>query len=846
MKRFFTLLLALALFSAGAAAQSVIDLSGRWVLSGGPVGGVPVEVPGDVHSALLEAGLIGDPYYAYGELDNLWVGRRDWRISRTFTLDRDFLSHEAVWLRAEDVDTFCEISVNGHPVGETTNRFRRWEWDVKPYLQEGENHIVGVFRSAEKRSEELKKGYDYPLPMSDLGLVPNINLIRKPACHGGWDWGPCQMVTGFAGPVQLIAADRARIDYVLCDQDFSRKGRVGVRVKVEVTSPKGGSAPMTVRFAGQTRRGTVRLQPGKNTLTADFTLKNPQLWWPAGMGEQTLYPLDVTVGESRLSKKIGLRKLELISEDDTIYGRPGKKMVFRVNGRNLFAKGADWVPCELFESRQTRARYEDILTSARDANMNMLRLWGGGQFEHEVFYDLCDSLGLLLWHDYMFSCAIYPADSRFLDEVEAELNHQVRRLRDHASIALWCGDNECVGALAWFEPTRANRPFYVEHLDTLVRLRGRVTAEVDPSRVYWPSSPCAGPGDYETDNWKEDTKGDMHLWSISKFSQPLENYYGVRPRFCSEYGHSSFPRYDLVAKYSSPGQANPWSPEFNHRTKEVTDGRRGNQIILDRLALHFHFPARMEDVFYLSQVEQAMGLETATQWWRTLEPGCMGTIFWQLNDIWPGTSWSSIEYDGKWKMSNYHARRFFAPELICAVPGEDGRLEVRIVNDTDARKDYQATVRLWSFDGNILSEKRLDVALGPDSTGKAADFALDEFGSAEQRRGRFLELSLVRDGKEVAYNTWRFDEWKACPLEQTSVLATPALRDGRWTVTLTTEKPAFYVWLAVGDIPGEFSDNSLTLYPGRPVEVSFTPKNGFSDYEKFVSSLTVRHLRETY
>lgn len=846
MKRILSFLLAFALLPTAILAQNVVDLSGVWTLSGDGVGKVQARVPGDVHSALLEAGLIGDPYYSYGELDNLWVGRQDWTLSRTFTLDKAFLGHETVYLRAEDVDTFCEISVNGHHVGETTNRFRRWEWDVRPYLVEGENVITGVFRSAEKITEELSRGYDYPLPMSDLGLVPHINLIRKPACHGGWDWGPCQMVTGFAGPVQLLGTDRARIDYVYCDQDFSRKGRVTVRVNVEVTSPKGGTAPATFRLAGQTRRLTARLNPGKNILKADFTIKNPQLWWPNGMGSQPMYPLEVQVGESKATKKLGLRKLELISEDDTIYGKPGKKMVFRVNGRDLFAKGADWIPCELFESRQTRQRYEDVLTSARDANMNMLRLWGGGQFEHEDFYELCDSLGILLWHDYMFSCAIYPADSRFLDEVEAELNHQVRRLRDHASIALWCGDNECVGALGWFEPTRANRPFYVERLDTLVLLRGRVTAEADPSRVYWPSSPCAGPGDYETDNWKEDTKGDMHLWSISKFSQPLKNYYSVRPRFCSEYGHSSFPRYDLVAKYSSPGQANPWSPEFNHRTKEVTDGRRGNQIILDRLALHFHFPARMEDVFYLSQVEQAMGLETATLWWRSLEPGCMGTIYWQLNDIWPGTSWSSIEFDGKWKQSHYHARRFFAPELICAVPGDNGGLDVKVVNDTDGRKTYKATARLWSFDGKILSEKSFDITLDGDSVGTAASFDPASFGTEAERCGRFLELSLTRDGKEVAYNNWHFAEWKASPLAEAEVKASAAVKDGKWTVTLSTDKPAFYVWLAVGDIPGEFSDNSFTLYPGRPVELTFSPKEGFGDFERFASSLTVTHIRKTY
>ncbi|MBQ9583864.1 MAG: glycoside hydrolase family 2 protein [Bacteroidales bacterium] len=850
MKRIITVAAALVL-SLSAFAGKFLNLSGEWRLD---IAGkdaprnLAVTVPGDVHSALLEAGLIKDPYYAFNELDNLWVGREDWVFSRTFVLDASFLAHEAVYLRAEDVDIFCDISINGHNVGSTTNRFRRWEWDVKPYLRAGENVIEGYFHSAWNECEKVAAGYDYPMPMSEVGLVPDINTIRKPTCHGGWDWGPCQMVTGFAGPLELIAVDAARIDYVYCDQDFSRKGRVGVKVNVEITSPAGGSSVVSASFAGQKKSRKVKLAAGGNIVSFDFAVRNPRLWWPNGMGEQYLYPLEVAVEGCRVSKKIGLRQVEVVNYPDTVYGKEGMCMTFRINGRDMFAKGADWVPCELFESRQTYERYADFLTSARDANMNMLRHWGGGQFEHEEFYNICDSLGLMLWHDFMFSCAIYPADKRFLDEVEAELNHQLRRLRDHSCIAMWCGDNECVGALGWWDVTRKNRHFYTSKLDTLIKLRGRVVAEVDPARVYWPSSPCAGPGDYQTDNWKEDTKGDMHLWSVSKFAGPLSDYYKIRPRFCSEIGHSSFPRYDLVAKYSSPGAANPWSPEFEHHVKEVTDGRRGNQIIMDRLRLHFNFPNRMEDLCYLSQVEQAMGLETCSQYWRTLEPNCMGVIYWQLNDIWPGTSWASVEYDGKWKQSHYHAKRFFAPEIITAVPSwEDGdKLGIWVVNDTASDKEYTAVVRLWTFEGEVVCEKNFPVSVVGDSSVMAAEFSLNEFGDSAARNGRFMELQLLYRNREVAYNTWLFDEFKNSPLEKAAVSCNPAVRDGRWTVTLTTDKPAFFTWLGVGDIPGEFNDNSFTLYPGRSVELVFTPKNGFTDFDKFVSSLSVTHLSETY
>ncbi|MCR5547592.1 MAG: hypothetical protein K6F25_02425 [Bacteroidales bacterium] len=850
MKRLKALISCL-LLSAAAFAAGTIDLSGIWLLEGAGKDApchISMQVPGDVHSALLEAGLIKDPYYGFNELENLWVGRTEWVISRTFALDAAFLQHEAVWLRLEDVDTFCDVRINGHEVGSTSNRFRRWEWDVKPYLKAGENIIEGRFKSAEKISEAFAEAYGYPMPMSEVGLVPSINTIRKPACHGGWDWGPCQMVTGFAGTVKLIAEDAARLDYVYCDQDFSRKDGVGVRVNVQLTSSSGGTTEVSANFAGKKKSRRVRLAAGTSVVSLDFTVRNPRLWWPNGMGEQYLYPLSVSVEGQKIERKIGLREVEVISREDTVYGKPGMSMYFRINGRNMFAKGADWVPCELFESRQTYERYADVLTSARDANMNMLRHWGGGQFEKEAFYDICDSLGLMLWHDFMFSCAIYPADKRFLDEVEAEMNHQLRRLRDHSCIALWCGDNECVGALGWWDVTRSNRDFYTARLDTLIRLRGRIVAEADPSRVYWPSSPCAGPGDYTTDNWKEDTRGDMHLWSVSKFAGPLRDYYNVRPRFCSEYGHSSFPRYDLIAKYCTPDAANIWSPEFEHHVKEVTDGRRGNQIIMDRLRLHFNFPDRMEDIFYLSQVEQAMGLETASQFWRTLEPNCMGTIYWQLNDIWPGASWSSIEWDGKWKQSHYHAKRFFALEAICAVPSADSldRIGIWAINDTPAAKSYEAVIRLWSFDGKVISSKSIPLTLEAGTSRLVADCPLDDFGSEAERRGRFVELQLLCDGRQAAYNTWMFSEYKDCPLEKADVRCDAANKDGKWTVTLSSDKPAFFVWLSVGDIPGEFNDNSFTLYPGREVQLEFKPKGGSADFDGFVSALKVKDLSATY
>lgn len=825
-----------------------VDLSGVWQLSKADDAGfgtVPVLVPGDVHSALLEAGIIEDPYYSCNEIKSLWVGREDWIYRRSFILDASFLGHEAIYLRAEDVDTFCDISINGHKIGTSTNRFRRWEWDITPFLREGENVIEGYFHSAEKKSEEISREIPYPVPLAEnLGRVPHINLIRKPTCHGGWDWGPCQMVTGFAGKVMLIPADVARIDYVMCDQDFSVEGRCTVTVNVEVTSPKGGKTVLKVDLGGRRKTRQVDIVPGRNVLSLPVTVKDPELWWPNGMGSQNLYDLTVSVGESTVKKKIGLRKIEVVNRPDTVYGKPGLSMTFRVNGKDVYVKGANWIPCDLFETRQTYARYSDILESAKDAHMNMVRVWGGGQFEHDAFYEICDSLGIMIWHDFMFSCSTYPGTDGFLSEVEAELNHQLRRLRDHCSIAMWCGDNECVGALGWFECTRQNPGFYTANYDRLVRLRNDVVKAVDPQRVYWPSSPCAGFGDYTTDNWKEDTKGDMHLWSVSKNAEKLDRYYDVKPRFCSEYGHSSFSGYELAGKYCQEGQLNPWSPDFEHHQKEFN----GNKVIFDRLYLHFRFPDGVKNLLYLSQVEQAMGLKTASEFWRTLEPNCMGSIIWQLNDIWPGSSWSSIEYGGKWKQSHYHIRRFYAPELISAVPSFDNRdsLDIWVINDTPEHSGCTATVTLRDFSGNILKRLSLDADVPGNTSERIISFRLEDFGPRQERINTFLSMELVRAGEVVAYNDYMFSEFKEAPLQEAQVSVSVHDENGEWVVRLSADKPAFYVWLDAPGIPGEFSDNSFTLYPGIPAEVRFVCKDRTVGLKDFEAALEVMHLRQTY
>ena len=626
--------------------------------------------------------------------------KEDIHVTERLEVSEQMLQANAIYLRAEDVDTFCDISINGHYVGSTGNRFRRWEWNVKEFLRPGDNVLEGVFHDAEAISEKLNAELAYPVPMSGVGLVPHLNLIRKPIYQGGWDWGPKCMFTGFAEPVKLIPVNVARLDYLRCTQDHSVKGKCIVTLKAELTSPAGGRTKITFAVGEKIKKKTVSLVPGVNTIEQSFTIKNPALWWPAGMGEQHLYDISISADGQTFKKKVGLRTIEV-----------GENLAFKVNGRPLFAKGANWIPCDTDESKHTPERYRELLISARDANMNMIRLWGGGKFEHDAFYDICDSLGLLIWHDFMFACAMYPATPEFLGEVSAEITHQIKRLQSHPSIALWCGDNEGIdnyNKRIW----KKNPELYKSDYKKLVDLRGDLVAELDPERVYWPTSPCGGPGDLDTNGWNDDSKGDMHLWSVSKFARPLEEYYKYRPKFMSEFGHSCF------------------SGMLSTMEEQKANMREGGgyENILKRINLLFN-PSLDANLTYLSQIEQALGLETAASWWRTL-PECNGILVWQLNDIWPGPSWSTLEYDGTWKPAHYHLKRIFA---------EDAPLQPTVFPNLKDIPDANVTARTFE-------------------------------------------------------------------------------RDGQWIVSLTTDKPAYFVWLSAPGVK-RFSDNSFNLMPGEVKEV---------------------------
>jgi beta-mannosidase len=821
--------------------MKTIDLAGDWRLVRVATGrSCPAHVPGDTHSALLAAGEISDPYVGTNELAVQWVGREDWEYRREFAVSPDFLAEEEIWLSCDCLDTIAEISINGKAVGRADNAFVRWRFDVKRHLRAGKNTIRILFRSAEKAAETEAKRLPYPIPHSLYPVQsPHRNLIRKVQCHSGWDWGPCLMVAGIQGDISLGATSTVRIDYVYTEQRHS-KGACGVRVFAECTAARAGAYEIAATLGGKTTRKTVSLAKGFNRPQLDLVVENPRVWWPNGYGEQPLYDLAVEIGGHQVSKRIGLRTVELVNREDMV----GLSMSFRVNGVSIFCKGANWIPCDALPQRQSRARLEALLSSAAAAHMNMLRAWGGGRYESDDFYDLCDEKGIMVWQDMMFSCALYPSTLAFLASVEREVRHQARRLRDHPSLALWCGNNEDLGALTWFPESRANRDRYVVDYDRLNEgVIGRALDECDPTRPFWPSSPSGGRGDY-SDNWHDDSRGDMHYWSVWHEGKPFSAYQEVTPRFCSEFGYQSFPSMEAIRAYADPASLNPTAPVMEHHQRHP----RGNSIITEMFTRYFRVPEGFESFVYLSQVQQALAIRTAIEWWRHLRPTCMGTLYWQLDDTWPVCSWSSIEYSGKWKLLHYAARRFYAPVLLAGFVVGDS-VEIWAVNDRREPAVGRVQAAVMDFAGKIIRKESFPMGVPAGSARMLRKRRLASLTPVPERS--FLLLTMEMEDETVTSELF-FTEYKRCDLAPANVRAEViAHAGGRGiTVSLTTDAPAFFVSLDAEGIPGEFADNCFTLVPGTPRLIGFIPGVHGSEARptlaQFRKALSIRHLRDTY
>jgi beta-mannosidase len=775
----------------------MIDLAGQWRLkSFDGKHEAAMHVPGDVHSALIAAQIIPHPYVGKNEELVQWVANADWSISREFTCTEI----AGAYLDITYLDTVATVLVNDQIVLEAQNCFQRYRPDVSSALRVGSNSIEIKFHSSIRVAAEKQAAQPFYIPYAKQNCpIPNGNMLRKPACDFGWDWNLAIAPLGLYGDIKLCNAATSRIEHVQVRQVHVEDGSIDVVVSIELhTAFAGGLIEISTRFNGVVFTRQVEVETGAYFIHETFEISKPELWWPAGLGAQHLYDLEVTCGEAFVKRKVGLRKIELISQADDV----GSRFAFRVNGHEVFCRGANWIPADALPSQSTPALRRKLLQAAKDANMNMIRVWGGGFYEPDDFYETCDELGLLVWQDFMFSCNLYPSTDEFLTEVKVEIDYQVRRLGHHACIALWCGDNELIGALTWFDESRKNRDRYLVNYDRLNRCIEEAAKGADANINWWPSSPSPGILNFG-DAWHDDTSGDMHFWSVWHEGKDFDHYRDVSPRFCSEFGFQSFPSMAAMREFASSADMNISSPVMDSHQKN----KGGNARIAETMFRYFRFPMAFDDFVYISQIQHGLAMRTAVEYWRTLKPHCMGALYWQLNDTWPVASWSGLDHGGAWKALHYMAKRFFAPLAAFAVPSKDGKT-ISIMGINDGLNAVQAEVLCEAVKPN---GERREIKLQKQSVPANRAVEVMSFAASELE-GAILHISL--NGSDV--NHFALKPYKSYAFEDSQI----ALKINGNRLELSAAKPAYYVSLEA-DCVGHFSDNAFDLLPGDTRTITF-------------------------
>ena len=682
-----------------------LSLNGSWNLEipGSNFGNVSAQVPGSVYHDLLTNGLMEDPFYRDNEMKALKLMDNEFVYSRSFPVEEALLDSDAVLLRCEGLDTIAEIYINQHLVGLANNMHRIWEYDVKKALCPGENTITVRFASP---TQYIKEQYAKSVADGSSDAMVGFPHIRKAHCMFGWDWGPRLPDAGIWRDISLLGIHTARIRDVQVLQHHAEH-KVTLEVNTHVTEIT-GTAPVSVTVTAPCGR-----QWTAEGEKAVIEIENPALWWPAGFGEQNLYTVSVALGElDSWERRIGLRTMTVTRKKDEW----GESFSHCVNGIDIFAMGADYIPEDNLLPRVNPERTRRLLEDARAANMNCVRIWGGGYYPDDFFYDICDELGLLVWQDFMFACAVYNLTEAFEENITAEIVDNVRRLRHHPSLALWCGNNEMedfVDKGEWVACHR-QKADYIKMYEYIIP---KVLKAEDPQAFYWPASPSSG-GSF--DNPQDPNRGDVHYWMVWHGLLPFTDYRNHLFRYVSEFGFQSFPCMDTIESFTRPEDRNVFSYVMEkHQRNASANGR-----IVNYLSQMYLYPSDLDRLVYASQLLQAQAMQYGVEHWRRHRGRCMGAVVWQLNDCWPVASWASIDYYGRWKALQYYEKRFFAPVLISCheegilsqntnVNAEPFQLEksaqLNISNET--LEEFRGTAR-WALrrpDASVIEEGEYQV-----------------------------------------------------------------------------------------------------------------------------------------
>ncbi|MCI0494645.1 glycoside hydrolase family 2 protein, partial [candidate division KSB1 bacterium] len=690
---------------------------------------LPAEVPGTVHTDLFKNNRIGDPFYRTNERDQQWIDKVDWEYKTIFQLDENLLSKENLRLVFKGLDTYADVYLNDEKLLSANNMFREWAADCKRLLKPGVNELKIYFHSPIKIDLPKLENLGYQLPavndQSENGGLGDKKIsvfARKAGYHYGWDWGPRFVTSGIWRPIYLHAWDNVRIENIQIIQNSVSKEKAEISAIFEIESSSDLSAMLSVHLDNEKQikvEKPAKLTKGMNSVSVDFEIESPKLWWSNGLGEPHLYSLvsQLKIANSLCDEQktqFGIRTLKVVQKKDEV----GTSFYFELNGVPVFAKGANYIPNDSFLPRVTKERYEHAVKFAADANMNMLRVWGGGIYEDDIFYDLCDKYGIMIWQDFMFACSMYPGDEAFLENVKAEAIQNAKRLRNHPCLVLWCGNNEI--DVAWSQDTPGGwgwkerfsedirKKIWNDYENIFHRLLPQVVAEYDPKTFYWPSSPLA---DWNKRASYESTSGDIHYWGVWHGKEPFENFKIKIGRFMSEYGFQSFPELSTIKTYTLPED---WDINSEVMAAHQRSGI-GNRRIKEYMDMYYRNPKDFESLLYVGQVLQAEGIKSAIEAHRRKMPYCMGSLYWQLNDCWPVASWSSTDYYGRWKALHYFARKAYEDVLLSPIV-ENDMVQVFIVSDK--LKPFHALLKLevMDFAGHKPWHKELPVDISANSS----------------------------------------------------------------------------------------------------------------------------------
>ncbi|WP_203532632.1 beta-mannosidase [Draconibacterium halophilum] len=814
---------------------------------------LPATVPGTVHTDLLANEKIEDPFYRLNELDQQWIDKTDWEYKSTFMVDKSFLKRDKVVIDFEGLDTYADVFVNGEKVLSADNMFREWQIDVKNLLKEGENEMHIVFRSPIKEGLEKYNANEFVYPgaendQAERGEVEGNKRVsiytRKAGYHYGWDWGPRLVTSGIWKPVYLKAWDNATIENLQIVQHEVSDEKATFTAVFEVDAVKKAKAAITINNDGQSLASSdINLTPGINKYSVDFEIANPQLWWTNGLGEAHLYNLsgvlDVKGRTVAEDTRIGIRTLELVRENDD----DGTSFYFKLNGHPVFMKGANYIPNDMFIPRVTDENYRTVVETAKNSNNNMLRVWGGGIYENDIFYELCDENGILVWQDFMFACAMFPNNPEFLENIKHEAIDNVKRLRNHPSIALWCGNNEILTAwntwgwkkIAADQGDDVPEKVWQAYVDIFHKTLPDVVDEYDPSRSYWGSSPSSGLG-VQADL----VNGDEHYWGVWWGKEPFSTYATHLARFMSEYGFQSFPEMATVRKYAEPEDYDIYSEVMkSHQRSSI-----GNGTIEYYMLQEYKKPKDFESFLYVNHVLQADGIKFGLEGHRRAMPFCMGSLYWQINDVWPVASWSSTDYYQNWKALQYYVKKGFSQVL--ASPYEEGvKFKVGIVNDRLEPIEAELRMQMVDFDGQVIWEEAHLIDIPANSSDDYFDVNKNEWRYKYRRnlKNVVFTTELVENGKVLSKNHYYFLPFKNLSVKAPQVEYAITKADNGFDIVLKTDKLAKNLYLQMGDEEGFFSDNYFDLLPNEKVSINL--KTDISE-EKLNEVLSIRTLDDAF